>query len=150
MKYIGIAVLCGLAMILCTLASTGCQSKGLAAGGAYNLNPTGTNGTDSSLPDVGFYLVDSAFDLGETTLDAALKIEMNNRAFYFKLNPAIKHSLDAIRPQAYAAITEYTTARAAYIATHSTNSLAIMQAANNQISGLSAQATDLVTTTNAP
>ena len=142
---IGIAAL-SLAMVF---GSMGCKTNELAAGGAYNQNPTGTNGTDSALPDVGFYLVDSAFDLGETTLDAALKIEANNRAFYFKLNPVIKHSLDSIRPQAWKAIGQYTAARADYTATHSTNSLAVMQAANNQISTLSAEATSLVTTTNA-
>lgn len=133
--------------IAISLASTGCGTK-LAAGGAYNLNPTGTNGVDSSLPDVGFYLADSSFDLAETTLDAAFKIEANNRVFLYQLNPGIKHGLDSIRKQSWSVIGDYTKARAKYIASHDPASLTDMQTANNQISTLSAQATDLVTTTN--
>jgi hypothetical protein len=102
--------------IVCLFASVGCH-KTLEPGGAYSPSITNaTTGAVTSSPDMAFYTVDSAFYLAYTSLDTVFAIERDNRAALFKLSPAIKHTLDSIRPTALAVAQEYARARTAYIA----------------------------------
>lgn len=105
MKYI-------LALALCAFTLVGCQTSNLETGGAY---APGTNGVATVEPDMPFFVIDSAFDLAYSSIDAAFKFEKDNRAYLWKLNPKIKHTFDSIRPQAQSVVSQYTTARKVYI-----------------------------------
>jgi hypothetical protein len=96
----------------------------LELGGSYapatSLTTTNDSGvistslTPASAPDFALYSADSTFELAYSALNAAFKIERDNRAFLWKLSPDIKHSLDNIRPDATIAVMTYTRARAEY------------------------------------
>jgi hypothetical protein len=89
-----------------SLAFVGCKAT-LEPGGPYA--PTGQQA------DMPFYVVDGAFNLAYTTVDATFKWEKDNRAALWKLSPDIKKTLDTIRPEASKVVKQYATARSAYL-----------------------------------
>jgi hypothetical protein len=99
--------------------TNGCSSanKRLEAGGAYN-RITGTNadGTLITQPDPTFFTLDTTANLALDTIDGIFNAERDNRAFFFKLSPDIKRTLDKIRPDAVKYKNAYLDARKAYIA----------------------------------
>lgn len=121
-------VLC-LATVALLLLSPGCASSNarLEPGGAYApVTGTGTNAVAN--PDYSFFVVDSAYNLAYSTIDAAFKFEHDNRQYLWGLSPQIKKTLDSIRPQAAAADSEYLTGRAAYLANPTPAGLSGLQA----------------------
>jgi hypothetical protein len=88
-----------------------------------------------------FYTVDATYDLAYSTLDAAFKFERDNRALLWKASPTIKHTLDAVRPQAVQVNAEYLTARAAYIANPIPAGLSTLQSILAKVQQLSVTAT---------
>ena len=108
-----LAVLALLILPACLLLSA-CKAPQLEAGGAYA--PLDTNGVATVAADPAFFAVDSAYDLAYSTLDGAFLFERQNRAALWQISPAIKHTLDTIRPQAWALAVQYARARQAYIA----------------------------------
>jgi hypothetical protein len=99
-------------ILLCALSliAVGCGKTTLQPGGAYA--PTNSVGVVSA--DMPFCIVDGAFDLAYAILDAAFKIERDNRAQLWATTPSIKLTLDEIRPRAAQAVFYYTQARKAY------------------------------------
>jgi hypothetical protein len=148
------SILFAFAVLIAPLGLTGCNlfggSKNLEAGGAYApasfqvvTNSSGivsTNITALAAPDPAFYAVDASFDLAMTTIDGLFKWERNNRAFLWKISPSIKHSLDAIRPQAWSAITLYTSARQGYMASPTPDGLSTMQMLLSKLQALESAA----------
>jgi hypothetical protein len=135
----------GLALSVVSCGGGKLASGGLYAPSAYvvTISPTGvlsTNLVATSQPDLAFYAVDASFDLAESSLDAAFKIELNNRAMLFKLSPSIKHTLDQIRPVAWKVIKDYSAARTAYAALPTPTGLSNLQSSLSKISALSAAA----------
>lgn len=123
---------------------TGCQSSNarLAQGGAYapvqivyvtNAPPDGgpitilTNTVPTQAPDFAFYATDAAFDLAYSTVNAAFQFEYDNRAMLWQVSPSIKHAIDAIRPQAAAAVSAWAKARQHYLANPTTAGLGTLQ-----------------------
>jgi hypothetical protein len=98
--------LCYTIMLAVCLAVTACQSPHLTPG-VYA--PAG------QVADLQLYQADCAYSLAFGTLDSAFKFERDNRAVLWKLSPKIKHALDEIRPQAWAANQRWAVARQAYI-----------------------------------
>lgn len=78
-------------------------------------------------PDYAFFIVDSAFDLAVSALDAAFTFERVNRAMLWKVSPDIKHGLDQVRPVAVQVKVDYAKARAAYMANPVPANLTILQ-----------------------
>lgn len=107
-------------LILILIAFAGCGGNQLAPGGAYSgititTNSTGVVATNVvAAPDLQFYQADSAFLAAYSTVDTIFQYEYNNREALFKLSPAIKHTLDGIRPQAKDALLRWAKARQAY------------------------------------
>lgn len=100
----------GLMLALALLAG-GCgmlQKNKFEPGGAYAQTET-----RAAMPDL--YVTDSAFDLCYKSLDATFKYEEANEAALWVISPKIKHSLDAIRPQASQVWLDYAVARQAYL-----------------------------------
>jgi len=100
----------GLLAALVLLAG-GCgllQKDKFAPGGAYAQTET-----RAAMPDL--YVTDSAFDLCYKSLDATFKYEEANEAALWVISPKIKHSLDAIRPEASQVWLDYAVARQAYL-----------------------------------
>jgi len=81
----------------------------LETGGAY--------AQEGYVPDMTFYQMDSAFKFANGTLDSAFKIEEDNRALLWSIDPNIKRSLDAIRDDAWMFKTNYLAAREVYKST---------------------------------
>ncbi len=101
-----------LSNILLVLAlCLGCQSSRLEIGGSY---APGTNGVSTVKADMPLFVVDSAFDLAYSTIDATFKFERDNRLLLWKISPNIKHTLDVLRPQALKVAKEYLLVRAVY------------------------------------
>lgn len=109
----GTALLILLIFPACLLFA-GCKAPQLEAGGAYA--PLDANGVAIVAADPVFFEVDSAYDLAYSTIDGAFLFERQNRAALWQISPQIKHTLDAIRPQAWAVAVQYAKARQAYIA----------------------------------
>jgi len=104
---------------MAALLITACKTPKLAPGGAYTTtitNMVGTNIVLTSTSDLGLYTADSSFKLAYQTLDTVFTFERNNRQYLWNLSPAIKHTLDQVRAQAWPIVGEYVTARAAYLA----------------------------------
>jgi hypothetical protein len=139
------------ALAICSMvfAPLGC-TKQLAQGGAYapGITTSSTNSTGgivlaftpTTAPDYGFFVVDSAFSLAYTTLDTAFTIERDNRAFLWKLDPNIKHTLDSIRPDSVKWKNAYLDARKSYLLTATPAGLSAMQTALTQIQNAAAAA----------
>lgn len=108
----------GILTLASLLLVSGCASK-LQEGGAYAPDPT-TNAVTGIVTTIAadkpFFVVDSAFYLAYSAVDAAFTFERDNRATLWKLSPQIKHDLDAIRPDAVLARNAYMAARKSYIA----------------------------------
>lgn len=116
-------ILFGLVIATFVFCGASCNKK-LAPGGAYapaqflvttnaDLTTT-TNVTATAAPDLAFFAADTAFSLAYATVDGAFKWERDNRAKLFALDPDIKHTLDKIRPQAWAVNQRWAAARQAY------------------------------------
>jgi hypothetical protein len=88
--------------------STGCGTPKLESGGAYS--------QANQAPDIAFYVTDASFVLAYATVDAAFKIERDNRAALWRLSPGIKRTLDKVRPEAVQVVQHYGEARKAYLA----------------------------------
>lgn len=100
---IGLLALTALPLAL----TTGCGTT-LAPGGAY--------ARTNAAPDLALYRLDAAFATAHTAVDVAFQFEADNRALCWRISPQIKHSLDAIRPQATATVRAWAYARRAYLA----------------------------------
>lgn len=99
-----------------TLAAfTACKTN-LAPGGAYSPSITNSAGVVTTTPDLALYNADLAFKTAYDSINMAFNIEYNNRDYFWKLSPAIKHTLDQIRPQAQKVVNDYAAARTAYLA----------------------------------
>lgn len=112
-------------LALLAVGVIGCAMKKLEAGGAYA--PVAADGTTQVAPDLGFYAVDSAFDIAYSAIDGAFKFERDNRALLWKVSPQIKHTLDQIRPQAWEAAQRYAAARKVYMANPVAANLSTLQ-----------------------
>lgn len=90
---------------------TGCalfSADKFEPGGAY-----AKTATAAAMPDL--YVTDAAFDLAWKSVNTAFKFEQDNRATLWVISPKIKHSLDAIRPEASQVWLDYAAARQAYL-----------------------------------
>jgi hypothetical protein len=142
------------ALIICAGLSAllvGCGgSARLQLGGAYapatfqtvtnDAGNVSTNTFISQQPDFVLYAADATFDFAYSSMEAAFKIERDNRLFLWKISPDIKHSLDSIRPQASLAVKAYTSARADYIAHPTPANAAAMQSFLSEVSRLASAA----------
>lgn len=147
---------------LAGLLQLGCagQNKRLELGGAYNPATTVmTTNADSTVstnlvavgqPDFKLYAADASFDFAYSTLEAAFKIERDNREFLWKLSPEIKHSLDAIRPKASKAVAAYAAARIKYMALPIDENATGLDAALADIQAVSDSATAAISSFNVP
>ena len=135
-------------VLVLPLLLAGCQST-LAPGGAY-APVTITNGVTNQtvLPDMAFYTTDAAFWLAAATLDTAFTFERDNRAALWQLSPKIKQTLDSIRPDAWAAVKTYKTARDAYRKNPTPTGLSLLNTILSKIQQFNATASAVVTTTN--
>lgn len=128
----GKVALFGLAgLVAGALVMAGCQSARLEPGGAYAPLPT-TNVvtgvvTPANAPDMAFYATDAAYSLAYASLDGAFTFEKANRAALWSISPNIKHTLDQVRPQAWAINVQYHKARAAYLAVPVPANLTVLQ-----------------------
>jgi len=112
----------------------GCQSAQLAPGGAYAPTATNivngvTNVVATAAPDIGLYTADAAFALAYDSYDMVVNLERKNRALFWQISPAIKHTLDATKDEAWLAASSYTTARASYMANPTAAGLSGLQTA---------------------
>jgi hypothetical protein len=119
------------------LAISGCKAT-LAPGGAYN---SGSTNAVTIRTDMAFFVVDSAYDLAYATIDAAFRFEKDNRALLWGRSKSIKHSLDAIRPQAVAINAKYLGARAVYLSNPTPTNLTTLQTILAEIQRLAISAT---------
>lgn len=128
------------------LAQSGCKSS-LQSGGAYAPDPT-TNAVTGVVTQIAsdkpFFIVDGAFYLAYSAVDAAFTFERDNRATLWALSPEIKHALDRIRPQAVIARNEYIAARKAYIANPTPSGLDTLNTILAKIQQLQATATAVI------
>lgn len=127
---------------LCLALGCSSQNARLEQGGSYAPATflTDTNGAQVTLPtqapDIGFYQVDSAFNLAYGTVQGAFKFERDNRAMLWKVSPKIKKALDPFRPQVWDAVVRYTKARAAYMAMPTPADLGGLQAILSEVQAL--------------
>ncbi len=108
--------LASLALCAVTLAFSGCKTN-LEPGGAYA--PLQTNvvagvTTVTSTADTVLFGIDSTFSFLYDTTEAVFKLERDNRALFRSISPAIKQTLDGIRPDAALAVVDFAKARKAY------------------------------------
>jgi len=126
---------------------TGCKST-LAPGGAYapgsfvvTTDPSGasvTNFVPSAAADKAFFVVDSAYDIAYSAIDAVFTFERENRLALWNLSPDIKHTLDKIRPQAWDANVRYARARQQYISNPVPAGLSTLQSTLAELQNLAA------------
>lgn len=98
----------------------GCNSPKLAPGGAYSgstltTNAAGvvtTNTISASEPEL--FIADSAYKLAYDTVDGILLFEFNNRVALLVQFPALKPSLDKVRPVILDVDRRWAAARQAY------------------------------------
>lgn len=133
--------LIALVAVVALLAGAGCKAT-LEQGGAYA--PVDGSGAALIQPDYGFFIVDSAFDLAYSSIDAAFTFEYSNRVMLWRISPDIKHGLDSIRPQAVEIRNEYIKARAAYMANPVPAGLDQLQALLAKVQQLASTATALL------
>ncbi len=119
--------------MLVIAALTGCKGT-LAPGGAYN---SGSTNTVIVKADYSFFVIDSAYRLAYSTIDAAFKFERDNRLLLWGKTKEIKKALDKIRPQAVDINRQYLLARAAYIRNPTPAKLTILNALMLEIQNLS-------------
>lgn len=147
-----------LSLVAGSLLVAGCH-KTLEAGGAYS--PSTTNaatGAVTTSPDIAFFTLDSAFWAAYSTIDTVFSIERDNRELLWKVSPAIKHTLDSLRPTAVEVKNGYLKARANYIANPTPAGLTGIQAILAKLQELGAAVTAALpadlsitgSTTNAP
>lgn len=117
--------------------SNGClltnPDKKFEPGGAY-----AKTATTAAMPEL--FAADSAFDLAYKALDTTFKYERDNRAALWSVSPKIKHTLDALRPQASQAWLDYAVARQAYLATPTAANLSPLQTALGKLQQLNSTA----------
>lgn len=118
------------------LLFAGCGTTRLESGGAYA--PVG------QVPDMQFYVVDVAYDLAYSTIDAAFKFERDNRQMLWMTSPNIKRTLDQIRPQAVEANARYLAARAVYMNHPVPSNLSTLETILAEVQRLTATATSLL------
>jgi hypothetical protein len=126
--------------------ATGCGSGRLEQGGAYApgittvvTNANGsfiTNFVATGTADLQLEQADAAFALAASAMDAVFKIELENRAYLWKLNPNIKHTLDKLRPQVVAAEAAYGRARIAYQANPGPGTITSLQSGLAEVQAL--------------
>ena len=112
------------ALVGCVLIGYGCAST-LEPGGAYapgalvvSTDPSGvttTNFTPAMTPDRALFDCDCAFELVWTVVEGVFRFERDNRAALWAVSPEIKHSLDRLRPKAWAFQVQWASARRAYL-----------------------------------
>lgn len=123
---------------LCLTGFVACKST-LEPGGAYTSSVTNTVGTNiaiSTQADKALYLSDASFDLAYQTVNFAFTTEYNNRAYFQSISPAIKESLDKIRPEAVKVRNAYIRARQAYIANPTAGNWSTLQSALTNLQSL--------------
>lgn len=103
-----------LSLALFTASFVGCKTN-LAPGGAYNPSVTNASGVVTSNPDIALYNADLAFKTAYDSLNLVFQTEYNNRQYFWNISPAVKHTLDKIRPDAEKAVNDYAAARTAYL-----------------------------------
>lgn len=123
-----------IAALLITI--TACKTPRLEPGGAYTTTITNAAGVVSTSGDLILYNTDSAFNLAYSTLDLAFKVERDNRDYFWKLSPAIKHTMDQLRVTAQKVVVDYAAARTAYLAAPSSAGMTGLQAVLAQIQQL--------------
>ena len=119
--------------MLVIAALTGCRGA-LAPGGAYH---SGNTNTVILKADYSFFVIDSAYKLAYSTIDAAFKFEKDNRLLLWGKTKEIKKTLDKIRPQAVDVNGQYLLARAAYLRNPTPAKLTILSALMLEIQNLS-------------
>ena len=127
------------AALMAVLLITACKTPKLAPGGAYTgsvTNIVGTNLVITATSDLALYSADSSFALAYKTLDAIFLTERNNRDYFWKVSPQIKHTLDKVRVQAQKVVSDYAAARTAYIANPTPAGLTGVQSVLAQIQQL--------------
>lgn len=142
-----IVLLCGMA-----LGMVGCVGGNarLEQGGAYapvdfvvSTNSAGiisTNVVELQQADFALFEADAAFNTAASAVQAVFRLERDNRALLWSISPKIKGELDTLRPAAWKAITEYTVARAAYLANPIPANLTPMETLTSQIEAILAAA----------
>lgn len=135
-------LLASIAVACLTLAA--CKHPTLEKGGAYTYSTTNAAGVVSTTSDLTLYTADAAFESAYKTLDTVFAIERNNRDYFWKLSPAIKHTLDKIRPTAQQVVNDYAASRTAYLANPTPVGLTGVQAVLAQIQQLVFAATAAV------
>lgn len=113
-------------LLLAVLPGTftlGCHVQ-LDRGGAYapTNSVTGVVSADPAL-----YAADATFAVNYDAIDTAFKFELQNRAMLENVSPAIKTTLDDLRPKVWDAVTRYNAARRAYVAAGTPASLSTLQ-----------------------
>lgn len=139
----------------------GCGGAGkLAPGGAYAPLPVVSTNADTGIvttnqvpADYLLFQADSTFMVAYNIADAAFLLERNNRAFFWKISPDIKHSLDLARPKALATRNAYFKARDVYVANPSALALGVLNLYGSQMQTIQAStdsAMSVVTNSVAP
>jgi hypothetical protein len=98
--------LLAITLLVCGV-TVGCKTGRLEQGGAYAVV-----GQQQELP---LMIADQLYKTSYTALDLTFKIEKDNREVLWKLNPNIKHRIDALRDAAWAVNLKWATARALYV-----------------------------------
>lgn len=118
-----------LLLAVALLCLPACKTPVLEVGGAYNP-------TTNSVPQLDLELTDASYHLTYDTVFAILKYERDNRAALFKISPAIKHTLDGIRPTVADVDLRWANARKAYKANPSPANLTTIQGLITEIQKL--------------
>jgi len=150
-KFFGLLAAAGLAALL--LVAPGCKNTSLAPGGPYSYSTTnvvGSNTVVTTVSDLQLYQADVSFETAYKAAFTICNIEFQNRDYFWKISPSIKHSIDKIRPLVWESQGEYTTARAAYIAHPTPAGLTGVDAVVAKIQQLLIAATAALGTTNTP
>lgn len=115
------------------LTAASCRQARLEPGGAYTSSITNAAGTVTTTADLALYNADTAFEASYKTLDMVFLIERNNRDYFWKISPAIKHTLDKVRTSAQQVVNDYAAARTAYLANPTPAGLTGLQAVLAQL-----------------
>lgn len=133
-------ILASLILAASLWVAIGCRSI-IETGGPYNPTTTNTTtGVVTSAPDKPFLVVESAFSLAYSALDAAFTFEKNNREMLWATSHDIKHALDSIRPKAVIARDSYIRARKLYTSIPNQANLEFLRGALSRVESLSKEA----------
>jgi len=112
---------------------------GCASGNA-RLETGGAYARTNNAPDYAFYALEVSYDLALSAFKTASRLEIDNRQLFWSVSPEIKHTLDAIRPQALAAARAYSKARAIYVSNPTPSGLSGLQTLLGQFQNLATAA----------